>query len=367
MKQNSIISDIVTDYYKETIIRNNYPIDALNQAKSIIDNWINDQAVKRYLAYWITIDWINSISLDDAIWVEKTIKWYAVFVHISDVTEAVPIYTPLDIEALKRTTNIYTRECVISMLPNNISHWLLSLNKDWNKLTLSIRIDLNDLWEIVNFDVYESYFRNIRRYSYESFMSDYLNRDHEFYKELKLMNEIADKRIRMRTSKWTIIESNDKNDWIYDDLKINTNVNKIPKKIIREFMILTNICAAIICVKNNYNSIFICNDLPNWKKYYSNNAWWLHVWHSSINYSHCTSPIRRYADIVLHRILKIVHLRWEKNPYTKEEIWEIAKHINDIWAKINIILWWYTNNWFKSNKRNNFNIPKTRNPKYKRR
>ena len=80
---------------------------ANNQTRLIEQNGINDQAVRRKYEEGISIDGIESLDLDDAIWVEKTSTGYAVFVHISDVTEAVPIYTPLDLEALKRTTSIY--------------------------------------------------------------------------------------------------------------------------------------------------------------------------------------------------------------------------------------------------------------------
>ncbi len=84
-----------------------YSSYANNQTRLIEQNGINDQAVRRKYEEGISIDGIESLDLDDAIWVEKTSAGYAVFVHISDVTEAVSTYTPLDLEALKRTTSIY--------------------------------------------------------------------------------------------------------------------------------------------------------------------------------------------------------------------------------------------------------------------
>ncbi len=46
------------------------------------------------------------------------------------------------------------------------------------------------------------------------------------------------------------------------------------------------------------------------------------------NYTHFTSPIRRYADMIVHRVLKITHIRGEKPPYTAAEIGDIAEYIN---------------------------------------
>jgi ribonuclease R len=180
------------------IIRVDYSHYAMNQTRGIERNGIDDQAVRRRYQEGISIDGIESLDLDDAIWVEKTSKGYAVFVHISDVTEAVKIYTPLDIEAMKRTTSIYRREGVINMFPPVLSQNLLSLNEDGEKLTLSIRIDLDNNGQICDSHVYESTFKNKKRYDYENFVDDYLNPDSENHKTLQLMYEIAQKRRSLR-------------------------------------------------------------------------------------------------------------------------------------------------------------------------
>jgi exoribonuclease R len=98
------------DTHHNGIVRTEYSKYALNQTRLIEQTGINDQAVKRLYQEGISIDGVESLDLDDAIWAERTRKGYVVFVHISDVTEVIQPYTPLDIEALKRTTSIYRGE-----------------------------------------------------------------------------------------------------------------------------------------------------------------------------------------------------------------------------------------------------------------
>lgn len=348
--QSKILDYISWDNHKDNwIIRIDYSKYALNHVSLIVKNWIDDQAFKRKKEEWITIDWVESLDLDDAIWVEKTSNWYSVFVHISDVTEAIPIYSPLDIEALKRTTSIYRDEWVLNMFPPELSQNLLSLNEDWEKLTLSIRIDLNIDWEITDFDIYESVFKSIKRHNYESFMDDFLNPDSNQHEVFQLMYEIARKRRSIRKREWANMDFQDADRqlsiWIHEE-KEHFSGKKIPSTIIEEFMILANIAWATICVKNWYNSIFRCHKSFDERAFYSNFVW-NHAWLALQNYSHFTSPIRRYADVVLHRVLKIVHLRKEETPYLTWEIWDIAKYINIsrtiidlLWKDVDIEMKW---------------------------
>ena len=337
----SYIKDYISSgTHKDGMIRIEYHPLALNQARNLSKYGINDQAVSRRFEEGISIDGIESLDLDDAIWVEKNKKWYSVFVHISDVTEAVPAYTPLDVEALKRTTSVYIWEGVINMFPPILSQNLLSLNENWEKLTLSIRVDLDDNAEIIDFEVYESLFKNRLRYSYETFIDDFLNPDSKNHSALQLMYEIAQKRKSVRKREWADMSFQDADRQLYigqHEEKVFSTSKKIPSSIIEEFMILANIASAALCVKQWYNSVFRCHNSVNEKAYYSNQVWF-HSWLALENYSHFTSPIRRYADMVLHRVLKLVHLRKESAPYSSWEISEITDHIN-VSKTIIDILW----------------------------
>lgn len=310
-----------------------------NHARRIVTGGINDQAIRRKYEEGISIDGIESLDLDDAIWAERTAFGYAVFVHISDVTEAIGMYTPLDIEALKRTTSIYREHGVINMFPPVLSQNLLSLNEDGEKLTLSMRIELDHNGQIRDFDAYESIFRNRRRYDYESFVSDFLNPESEFHSSIQLMYEIANKR--------KIIRKQDGADANYNEsdrkLTLGTKNERaqsgnkaIPTSIIEEFMILANIASATLAAKKGYHSVFRLHKGGEERAYYHNEPG-LHTGLALEHYTHFTSPIRRYADMIVHRVIKLLYLRDEKAPYTKEEVDDLARHINVSRAVIEIL------------------------------
>ncbi len=327
---SQILDHISWGNHHDGIIRIDYSLYAMNQARLIERHGIDDQAVRRKYQEWVSIDGVESLDLDDAIWVEKTARWYAVFVHISDVTEAVKTYTPLDVEALRRTTSIYRREWVLNMFPPILSQDLLSLNEDGDKLTLSMQIDLDPCGRIYDFHVYESVFRNRKRYNYEDFVDDYLNPENENHETLQLMYEIAKKRRKLRKVEWASMDFDDSDRqlsiWTKEE-KIHSHKKAIPRTIIEEFMILANITSAMISVKNGYDSIFRLHKAYDERAFYHNTVG-NHKGLALENYTHFTSPIRRYSDMIVHRVLKLVHLRWEKPPYSGAQITDMAKHIN---------------------------------------
>lgn len=252
------------------------------------------------------------------------------FVHISDVTEAVPTYSPLDIEALKRTTSIYRKDAVINMFPPSLSQNLLSLNEDGEKLTLSMRIELDHEGNIRDFEAYESVFKNLRRYDYESFVDDFMNPECEHHSAIQLMYEIAGRRKAVRRRDGANMDYNESDRQLTlgtKEEKIHSGKKAIPTSIIEEFMILANIAAAMLAAKNGYNSVFRLHAGQEERAYY-HNASGLHAGLALQYYTHFTSPIRRYSDMIVHRVIKQLHLRGEEAPYTKEEIGDVAKHIN---------------------------------------
>lgn len=128
-------------------------------------------------------------------WVEKTTQeGYCVWIHISDVSEVIPIFSPLDIEALHRTTSIYRRDTIHNMFPSELANGVLSLDPNGQeKLTCTLQIDVNREGDIENYELYESRFTNLRRYDYESFGADYVNPDSEHFGTLRLLNELSTK------------------------------------------------------------------------------------------------------------------------------------------------------------------------------
>lgn len=329
--QSNILDYISWDNHHDTgIIRIDYSPYALNQTRLIQKNGINDQAVMRRKETGISIDGIESLDLDDAIWVEKTKKWYVVFVHISDVAEAIGLKTPLDIEAFKRSTSIYMEAWVLNMVPPLLSQDVLSLNENGEKLTMTMRIEIDDDANITDYVVYESIFKNMRRYDYETFVDDYLNPESEHHATLQLMYEVAKKRKVIRVREWanTVFKDDDRQLYVGSHPeKEHFSRKKLPSQIIEEFMLLANECGARIGVEHGYNTIFRAHYSMDERAVYQNKVWF-HTWLACQNYTHFTSPIRRYADLIVHRVLKLVHLRDEPAPYTQAEIADIANHIN---------------------------------------
>lgn len=84
------------------------------------------------------------------------------------------------------------------MFPPLLSQNILSLDENGEKLTLSIRVELNHEGRILDFSVYESLFKNLRRYDPETFMDDYINPDSRDHESLQLLYEIATRRKNIR-------------------------------------------------------------------------------------------------------------------------------------------------------------------------
>lgn len=322
-----------------------------NQVSNILKYGINDQAVRRVRVEAITIDWINSLDLDDAIWAEKTKTWYWIWIHISDVAEAIELFSPLDREALQRTTSIYRKNHIINMFPEELSNWILSLDEDGHKKTMTLQIDLDNDGLIKNSSFYESSFRNLKRYNYESFWEDYENKDSQNYDTLHLLKEISDKlRInRLKTGGIVWYRDEDRRIFLWQKESVNncSYGEKISHDIIESFMVLANITTWDYLVQKWTNAIFKQHLWLDERSFYIHKHW-KHVWLWVDNYTHFSSPIRRYTDVVIHRIIKALE-RWEELPYNVSDLKFIANHSNNTRLKIETV-WSYIdfeNKWEK--------------------
>jgi RNB domain len=309
----------------------------IDQTRRIITNGINDTAQSRKEVEWVTIDGIGSKDLDDAIWAERTSKWYRAYIHISDVAEAIPIYSPIDLEALRRTTSIYRRDNVIPMIPEWLSNDLLSLDGKRKNNTITLQIDLDSEWVPFDSDIYESRFTSHKRYDYDSFHSDASDPDSTYYGTLNLLSEITQKLHKNRAMQgWSLYPSIEDQPDITSHESSHTQKIKTHKnahKIVEACMVLANHTLWTYMATNELLWIFRQHSALDEGAFYTPKSGphrWLAI---NTGYTHGTSPIRRVADLVNHRILK-AHKRWDKPPYEQKTVRTIVTHTNKTLLRI---------------------------------
>jgi hypothetical protein len=346
--KSRLTDHISPDAFNETYVRTDYSAYAMNQVSRILKHGIDDQAVSRQEVEAITIDGATSLDLDDAIWVERTENGYYLWVHISDVSETIPIFSPLDIEALHRTTSIYRKDHILDMFPPELSNNTLSLDPyGWKKLTMTLQIDLDDQWSVTNHSYYESRFTNLKRYDYEGFWEDFVNPESEHHDTLHLLKEVSDKLRAKRIQDWWILN------WTDDGRRLNiwweiersSNIpatTRISHDIIESLMVLANVTTWQHLVDAWVPTLLKRHDSLDERSFYHHTPNSIHAWLWMTNYTHFTSPIRRYIDLIIHRTIKALE-RWDEVPYTTEDVKFVAKHSNNtrwkvetLWAQIDL-------------------------------
>lgn len=346
--KSRLIDHISPEAFNETYIRTDYSAYAMNQVSQILKNGVDDQAVFRRDVEAITIDGATSLDLDDAIWAEKTDKWYCLWIHISDVSEAIPIFSPLDIEALHRTTSVYRKDHVLDMFPPELSNHSLSLDPyGGDKLTMTLQIDLDDQWEVKNHSYYESSFKSLKRYDYESFGDDFTNPDSEHHGTLHILKEISDKLRGNRISNGGMLNWSDNSRRLqiwWDAMRASDTpaTTRVAHDIIESIMVQWNVTTWQHLVDASVPALLKRHDSLDERSYYHNSPDSFHAGLWMSNYTHFTSPIRRYVDLVVHRTIKALQ-RWEEVPYTMEDIKFVGKHSNNtrwkvetLWAQIDL-------------------------------
>ncbi|NUJ98068.1 ribonuclease R [Candidatus Gracilibacteria bacterium] len=332
-----------------------FPIRVLDEAKDIlkIGELKENKRINLTNLFTFTIDGEDAKDLDDAISLKKLDNGnFKLFVHIADVAHYVKEKSFLDEEALKRATSIYLVDRVIPMLPSEISNGVCSLNPHEKKLTLTCEMDIDKHGKTIATRVYESIIQSDFRLSYKqvekirenNFQDKELG---EILKEAYILKEI----IANYRKKNGYLSFDFDEVFIEVDEKGNPiNIKKYEKfeshKVIEHFMINANEAIAkkfstfpflyrvhpdpqredienmikqlsnyISLDKNdtsiekviqkaegnNFLSRLILRSLP--KAIYSAK----NEGHFGLGlefYSHFTSPIRRYPDLQIHRIIK---------------------------------------------------------------
>jgi ribonuclease R len=339
--------------------------------------------------YTFTIDGSDAKDLDDAISLRKLENGnYLLAVHIADVSEYVSEWSVIDREAYRRTTSIYTPGKVVPMLPEILSNQLCSLSPGTEKLTLSCIMEINRHGSVVHTDIVESVIVSQHRWVYEAIEETHLSLwywvhqhsllqetillGYELYeiiqlrrkREGKILFESTELRFELDTShaKEKIIPKN-------VSKRVRTNAHKL----IEEFMVLANEEVAKWCENNNIPFLSRIHSLPGndqmkiieglighrgitphsirkfldslsnerdlyrysrlllpkmAKAHYSDKRS-MHFWLALEYYAHFTSPIRRYPDLQIHRIIKEKinnRLTPERRIHYKTILGKVARH-----------------------------------------
>ena len=199
----------------------------------------------------VTIDGEDAKDLDDAITLYEENGLYKLGVHIADVTHYVRENSPLDKEALKRGTSCYLIDKVIPMLPHKLSNGICSLNEGKDRLTLSCLMDIDANGKIINHKICESVINVNRRMSYTSvsaIVEDHDPTETEKYKELVPMFELM---LHVSELLRTIRHERGSIDFDFDESKITVDEDgqvsyigvyerRRSNQIIEDFMLAAN-------------------------------------------------------------------------------------------------------------------------------
>lgn len=312
-----------------------------------------------------TVDPADAKDFDDAISYKKLENGnIEMGVHIADVTHYVQPKTALEKEAYDRATSVYLVDRTIPMLPERLSNGLCSLRPNEDKLTFSCVFEMDTQGNVKDYWIGKTVIHSDRRYAYEEAQENIDNQSGDYFEELTLLNDIA-KKIRKRRFQhgavnFDSVEVKFKLDEKGTPLGLIVKERKDIHKMIEEYMLLANkYVAEFVFKKNNGKDTFVyrTHDFPDMERLETFSGFAKRFGHpfdlenentisSSLNklmddikgkpeqnvleqlairsmakakyttepkghfglafphYSHFTSPIRRYPDMMVHRLLE---------------------------------------------------------------
>lgn len=313
-----------------------------------------------------TIDGDDTKDIDDAISVKRDGKNYVLGVHIADVSNYVKVGSALYDSAFSRGTSSYLADTVIPMIPHQLSNGICSLNPEVIRLTISCVMTIDGNGKVISYDIFPSYIKSRKQMTYKN-VNKILDENiipegyGEFADTLKLMHELSKILRQEKINRGYIDFGIDEAKVIQDEngkaIDIVKRVQGTGEKLIEDFMIAANETVATHISNLDLPFIYRVHDLPNAEKiedfsnlikqmgyqihtnlnkitpvtmqkllnefrdkdefvilsdmllrsmkkaiYSTNNIG--HFGLASKNYTHFTSPIRRFPDLTVHRLLR---------------------------------------------------------------
>ena len=313
----------------------------------------------------ITIDGEDAKDLDDAVYVEKNEYGYKLLVSIADVSFYVKEGTELNKEAIKRGNSIYLVDRVIPMLPRKLSNNLCSLNPNEDKLTFTVEMHFDDKGKLIKNDFYRSVIKSKYRMTYTN-VNRIIDKEDEVINEykpiVKMVNEMLELSKILRDAKKRRgsidFELPETKVVLGEDKKIADIVLRKrgeAERLIEDFMVVTNETVAEKLFWEEIPTIYRVHEDPDKAKMLTLNETLIKFGYSLTNidemhpgkfqaiidktinlpegylihklilramqrarysnknlghfglaskyYLHFTSPIRRYSDLIVHRML----------------------------------------------------------------
>lgn len=315
--------------------------------------------------FTVTIDGRDSKDFDDAISIEKNGEDYDLYVHIADVANYVKRSTAIDNDAYDRGNSTYLYNIVVPMLPKELSNGICSLNPNSDRLTLSLKMTINNKGKVIANDFYQAVINSNYRLVYDD-VNDFLDDKNEsiytdeILKEKLLLFDELYKILRAKRDERGAIDFNFTESQIdvSDDGKV-LNIEVFERgsgnKMIEEFMLVANETVATLFAYMDFPFIYRIHEKPKaekiekFKKFLNTMGYDIrgndlypkdfqkilkevegedkekiinllmlrtmqkaryskdckeHFGLSTKFYTHFTSPIRRYPDLIVHRLLK---------------------------------------------------------------
>ena len=313
-----------------------------------------------------TIDGADTKDIDDAISIKKLENGnYELGVHIADVSYYVKEGTALDINAMDRGTSVYLVDRVIPMIPHQLSNGICSLNEGVERLTISCVMEIDNSGNTVDYEIFPSFIKSNKKMTYtavNSILEDNIVPDgyELFADDLRLMYELSRIVRKNKINRGYLDFDIDEPKIIVDEkchpIDIKTRERGVGENLIEDFMILANECVARHIFYMELPFIYRIHEVPNEEKirdflayigtlgyiykgnmketnpkmvqgllnylkdkkefkilsslllrsmkkaiYSEQNVG--HYGLASKCYTHFTSPIRRYPDTTVHRLL----------------------------------------------------------------
>ena len=344
----------------------------------------------------VTIDGEDAKDLDDAVSLTMKDENYQLGVHIADVTNYVQEKSALDREALKRGTSVYLADRVIPMLPHVLSNGICSLNAGEDRLALSCIMTVSPKGEVIDHQIAETVIRVDKRMSYTGVSKvlaeepEALEEDKDFVPMIQKMQELSTILRERRGKRGSIDFDFPETKIVLDDkgkpVEIKPYERNVATKIIEDFMLIANETVAQDYFWQELPFVYRTHDNPDTEKikklstFINNFGYSIHIGQDEVHpkelqkllqkidgtpeealisrltlrsmkqakyttmstghfglatpyYCHFTSPIRRYPDLQIHRIIKD-NLRGRMNAKKIEHydkiLPEVAKHSSEM-------------------------------------